>query len=95
MAGVAMGFIFVPLTTAAMGNLPTERIGSATGLYNLMRNLGGSAGSAMVTTLLARGAQVHQPRGRTISRSCRCSVPRSPAARSSTSASAATARRAM
>jgi DHA2 family multidrug resistance protein len=59
-AGVAMGFIFVPLTTVSLGNLRDEQIGSATGIYNLMRNLGGSAGIAVVTTLLARGAQSYQ-----------------------------------
>jgi DHA2 family multidrug resistance protein len=59
-SGLAMGFIFVPLTTAAMGSLPTPKIGSATGIYNLMRNLGGSVGIAAATTLLARGAQIHQ-----------------------------------
>jgi len=60
LAGVAVGFIFVPLTTVSVGDLRNEQIGNATGIYNLMRNLGGSAGIAMVTTLLARGAQVHQ-----------------------------------
>ena len=59
-AGFAMGFIFVPLTTTAMGTLPTEHIGGATGLYNLMRNIGGSFGIAVVTTLLARATQRHQ-----------------------------------
>ena len=37
-----------------------QQIGNASGLYNLMRNLGGSIGIAFVTTMLARGAQVHQ-----------------------------------
>jgi DHA2 family multidrug resistance protein len=60
MAGVAMGFIFVPLTTASIGDLRNEQMGNATGIYNLMRNLGGSAGIAVVTTLLARGTQSHQ-----------------------------------
>jgi MFS transporter, DHA2 family, multidrug resistance protein len=59
-AGVAMGFIFVPLTTLAVGELRNEQIANATGIYNLMRNLGGSAGIAMVTTFLARGSQAHQ-----------------------------------
>ncbi|GKT10446.1 DHA2 family efflux MFS transporter permease subunit [Desulforhabdus sp. TSK] len=58
--GAAMGFIFVPLTTIAMGSLPNERMGTATGLYNLMRNMGGSIGIAIVTTMLARAAQTHQ-----------------------------------
>ncbi len=59
-SGCAMGFIFVPLTTMAMGTLPNEQLGNASGVYNLMRNTGGSIGIAAVTTLLARGAQAHQ-----------------------------------
>ena len=58
--GLALGFLFVPLTTVAMGTLRPEQIGNATGIYNLMRNLGGSFGISAVTTLLARKAQVHQ-----------------------------------
>jgi DHA2 family multidrug resistance protein len=56
-SGLAMGFIFVPLTTMALGTLPNQQIGNATGLYNLMRNIGGSFGIAITTTLLARSAQ--------------------------------------
>ncbi|MFL6255395.1 MAG: DHA2 family efflux MFS transporter permease subunit [Pyrinomonadaceae bacterium] len=59
-SGCAMGFIFVPLTTMAMGTLPNEQVGNASGVYNLMRNTGGSIGIAAMTTLLARGAQTHQ-----------------------------------
>jgi DHA2 family multidrug resistance protein len=58
--GIAISFIFVPLTTATMSQLGQQQIGNASGLYNLMRNLGGSIGIAFVTTMLARGAQVHQ-----------------------------------
>jgi len=58
--GIAISFIFVPLTTATMSQLGQAQIGNATGLYNLMRNLGGSIGIAFVTTMLARGAQSHQ-----------------------------------
>jgi DHA2 family multidrug resistance protein len=58
--GVGVSFIFVPLTTMAMGTLATQQIGNATGLYNLMRNIGGSVGISIVTTFLARDAQVHQ-----------------------------------
>ena len=58
--GVAISFIFVPLTTTTMGHLRQEQMGNATGIYNLMRNLGGSLGIAMVGTLLVRRAQVHQ-----------------------------------
>jgi DHA2 family multidrug resistance protein len=58
--GIAISFIFVPLTVATMSQLGQQQIGNATGLYNLMRNLGGSIGIAFVTTMLARGAQAHQ-----------------------------------
>ncbi|HEV2330914.1 MAG TPA: DHA2 family efflux MFS transporter permease subunit [Verrucomicrobiae bacterium] len=58
--GIAISFIFVPLTTTTMGYLAQSQIGNASGLYNLMRNLGGSIGIAFVTTMLARGAQKHQ-----------------------------------
>ena len=60
MSGFAMGFIFVPLTTMALGTLSNEQMGNASGVFNLMRNTGGSVGIATVTTLLARWAQVHQ-----------------------------------
>jgi DHA2 family multidrug resistance protein len=59
-SGLAMGFVFVPLTIMATGTLTQEQIGNATGIFNLMRNVGGSFGIAAVTTMLARGAQVHQ-----------------------------------
>jgi MFS transporter, DHA2 family, multidrug resistance protein len=59
-SGLAMGFIFVPLSTTAVGTLRNEEMGNATGLYNLMRNIGGSIGISAVTTMLARGAQTHQ-----------------------------------
>lgn len=59
-SGFAMGFIFVPLTTMALGTLSNEQMGNASGVFNLMRNTGGSVGIATVATMLARGAQVHQ-----------------------------------
>ncbi|MBP8645551.1 MAG: DHA2 family efflux MFS transporter permease subunit [Syntrophobacteraceae bacterium] len=58
--GVAIGFIFVPLTTIAMGRLPLEWIGTATGVYNLLRSMGSSVGISIVTTMLVRDAQMHQ-----------------------------------
>jgi len=58
--GLAGGFIFVPLTTMTMSHLRKQEIGNAAGIYNLMRNLGGSIGIACVTTLLVRGSQAHQ-----------------------------------
>ena len=58
--GIAISFIFTPLTTAAVAHLQQAQMGNATGIYNLMRNLGGSFGIAMVSTLIVRRAQVHQ-----------------------------------
>jgi len=60
MNGFATGCIFVPLTTLTMGRLPREEIGNAAGIYNLMRNLGGSVGIAGIMSLLVRGTQAHQ-----------------------------------
>ena len=57
-AGLA--FLFVPISTMAFARIPKARTNYATGLFNLARNVGGSAGIAAVTTLLARRAQYHQ-----------------------------------
>jgi MFS transporter, DHA2 family, multidrug resistance protein len=52
--------IFVPLTTSTMGTLAQDQIGNASGIFNLMRNVGGSIGIAMITTLVPRSAQANQ-----------------------------------
>jgi DHA2 family multidrug resistance protein len=59
-SGMGTSFIFVPLTTLAIGTLRNEQIGNATGLQNLVRNIGGSVGLAFVSTMLERYAQTHQ-----------------------------------
>jgi DHA2 family multidrug resistance protein len=58
--GFGGGFVFVPLTTLAMGRLRKQEMGNASGIYNLVRNIGGSIGIAALTANLVRGAQVHQ-----------------------------------
>ena len=60
LSGFFIGFVFVPLVTVAMGKLDNEQVGNAAGLYNLLRNVGGSIGISVVNTLLVRRAQVHQ-----------------------------------
>jgi DHA2 family multidrug resistance protein len=55
--GVGMSLLFVPLTTIAMDRIPREKMGYATSLFNLMRNIGGSIGIAATGTLLARHSQ--------------------------------------
>lgn len=52
--GTAMGLLFVPLTTITNDPIPKERMGNATSLFNLMRNIGASIGIASVTTIYAR-----------------------------------------
>jgi DHA2 family multidrug resistance protein len=55
--GSSMALVFVPLTTVAMDAIPRERMGNATSLFNLMRNIGGSVGIATTGTMLARHRQ--------------------------------------
>ena len=43
-SGVSIAFMFVPLNTLALGALKPEQIGNASGIFNLMRNVGGSVG---------------------------------------------------
>ncbi|MFN8607069.1 MAG: DHA2 family efflux MFS transporter permease subunit [Vulcanimicrobiota bacterium] len=62
LAGIGMGLVFVPLATIANDKLPPRKISTASGVFNLMRNLGGGVGIAMSTTLLSRGTQFHQAR---------------------------------
>lgn len=57
--GLGMGFIFVPLSTASVAGIPPARMSAATGIFNLMRNIGGSVGISVTQTVLARSAQVH------------------------------------
>jgi MFS transporter, DHA2 family, multidrug resistance protein len=55
--GVGMSLLFVPLTTISMDRIPREKMGYATSLFNLMRNIGGSVGIAVTGTMLARHSQ--------------------------------------
>jgi DHA2 family multidrug resistance protein len=60
--GVGLAFLFVPLATAMMAFMPLAKTGMATGIFNLLRNVGGSFGIAGMTTLLARRGQFHHAR---------------------------------
>jgi DHA2 family multidrug resistance protein len=57
--GAALGLIFVPLTTVTNDPVPRERMGNATSIFNLMRNIGASIGISIVETLQYRRAQAH------------------------------------
>src|SRR6266850_622660 len=55
--GSGMALTFVPLTTVSMQSISPERMGNATSLFNLMRNIGGSVGIAVTGTMLTRQRQ--------------------------------------
>jgi len=50
--GFGLGFLFVPLSTCSLGDIPNAEMAGATGVYTLVRQLGGSFGIAILTTLL-------------------------------------------
>ena len=57
--GFSLGFIFVPLTTATNDPIPLDRMGNATSIFNLMRNIGASIGISIMETIQVRKMQMH------------------------------------
>ncbi|MBV1883566.1 MAG: DHA2 family efflux MFS transporter permease subunit [Pseudomonadales bacterium] len=57
--GIGMPFMMVPLSVIATAGIEQEQVGSASGLFNVMRNLGGSVGIAMLATFLSLREQFH------------------------------------
>jgi MFS transporter, DHA2 family, multidrug resistance protein len=57
---VGIGFLFVPTTMAGYIGVPPEKGNSVSGIVNFMRNIGGSIGTSLVTTVTARRTQYHQ-----------------------------------
>jgi len=55
-----LAFLFIPIQTVAYIGMPREKSNAISGMTNLSRNIGGSVGISLVTTLLARRAQYHQ-----------------------------------
>lgn len=53
-------FMFLPLNLATLGPIPTAEVGAATGLFNLTRQLGGSMGVAVLSTLLDHRVAFHR-----------------------------------
>ncbi len=58
--GFALSFVFVPITTQAYATLANEQIGNASGIFNLLRNIGGSIGISLAQTELTRRGDFHQ-----------------------------------
>jgi MFS transporter, DHA2 family, multidrug resistance protein len=56
--GFALGFLFVPLTTISLSDVPVPNLAGATGVFTLLRQLGGSLGIAILTTMLTHQTAV-------------------------------------
>ena len=59
-SGFSLGLVFVPLSTTTLGDFARPQHRNGSGLFNLLRNVGGSVGISIVTTLLARRQQLHR-----------------------------------
>jgi MFS transporter, DHA2 family, multidrug resistance protein len=60
--GLAVALCILPVTRFALGGLPRDKVGDASGLYNLSRNLGGAIGIALIDTLLFSRSAEHAAR---------------------------------
>ncbi len=58
--GLGMGFIFTPLSSLSLSNVPKEKMARASGLYNVLRQVGGSFGVAIMGTLLTNRTAFHE-----------------------------------
>jgi DHA2 family multidrug resistance protein len=57
--GASIMLCLLPPTRLALGDLPPERVPDASGLFNLMRNLGGAIGIALIDTVVFGRAPIH------------------------------------
>src|SRR5438445_1374649 len=57
--GIGMMFAMVPTNNIALGTLAPDRVKNASGLFNLMRNLGGAVGLAVINTVLNDRTDLH------------------------------------
>ena len=58
--GMGMGLSMVPIMNLSVDTLRNEQMTNATGLQNLLKNIGSAVGTSLVATMLTRFAQVHQ-----------------------------------
>jgi DHA2 family multidrug resistance protein len=56
---IGQALVFAPLSAIATAGIEAENAGSASGLFNMMRNLGGAIGIAALQTLLTKREQYH------------------------------------
>ncbi|HKI78032.1 MAG TPA: DHA2 family efflux MFS transporter permease subunit [Ignavibacteriaceae bacterium] len=57
--GFALGFIFIPLTNIALLDIPRNELAQASGLFNTIRQIGGSFGVAILGTILTQRVIYH------------------------------------
>jgi DHA2 family multidrug resistance protein len=57
---IGLAFLFVPINTIAYVGVPPEKNNQISAMTNLARNIGGSVGISLATTLIARRVQFHQ-----------------------------------
>ncbi len=57
---IGLPFIFIPISTLNYVGVPREKSNQISSLSNFARNIGGSAGTALLTTFIARQSQIHQ-----------------------------------
>lgn len=60
--GMSLMLCMVPINNLALGTMTPDKIKGASGLYNLMRNLGGAVGLAVINTLLSNRGDLHYAR---------------------------------
>jgi DHA2 family multidrug resistance protein len=56
---VSLAFLFIPISVITLSDLPADKRGNGTGLFNLTRELGGSIGTAWMGSAIDRGTKIH------------------------------------
>jgi DHA2 family multidrug resistance protein len=60
LGGFGMSMVFVPLSNVALGTIPKEAVGNASGIFNFLRNIGGSIGISAANAIAQRHLQTHR-----------------------------------
>jgi DHA2 family multidrug resistance protein len=58
--GIGSGFIFIPMTTLSLSAVSKEQMATASGLFNMVRTIGGSIGIAILVAMVSSHSQIHQ-----------------------------------
>lgn len=60
LSGIGLAMVFVPLSKVALGTIPKAKTGNASGIFNFLRNVGGSIGISVANTISQRHSQSHR-----------------------------------